>query len=85
MRRHRASTVEEMRIARELKEAENQRKVALINNREELKRRLIFQSQMGNRVRATVRDREAGRRVVEENQENTRRIGILKKLIKREE
>ncbi len=85
MRQHKSSTVEEMRVARELKAAEDQRKADLIKNKEDLERCLIFQSQMGDRVRATVRDREAGRRVVEENQENTRRIGILKQLIKREE
>jgi hypothetical protein len=84
-KRKRDSTVEEMRIARELKAEEMERKAQLIRNKEELARRLVFQTQMGNRVRAAVRDREAGRRVVEENNANTLRIGVLRKLIEREE
>jgi hypothetical protein len=84
-KRKRDSTVEEMRIARELKAEEMERKAQLIRNKEELERRLVFQTQMGNRVRAAVRDREAGRRVVEENNANTLRIGVLRKLIEREE
>ena len=85
MKQHKSSTAKEIRIARQLKAEEMQRKADLVKNKEELMRRLVFQSQMGNRVRAVVRDREAGRRVVAENNENTRRIGILKLLIKREE
>lgn len=85
MKRKRDSTVEEIRAARKLKAEENQRKAALVKNKEELERRLVFLSQMGSRVRAAVRDRELGRRVVEENQANTRRIGVLRQLIEQEE
>ncbi len=53
--------------------------------RKELDRCLVFQSQMGDRVRAAIKDREAGRRVVEENNANTRRIGVLRQRIQREE
>jgi hypothetical protein len=81
----RDSTVEEMRIARELKAEEMQRKAQLVRNKEELERRLVFQLGMGDRVRASIRDREWGRRVVEENNANTLRIGVLRKLIEREE
>ena len=50
---------------------------------EELKRRLKLQSKHGDRVRASVRNRITGQRIVRENDENTRRIGELRSLIKK--
>ena len=58
------------------------RKTALVNAKNELKERLSFQSQHGNRVRAAIKDPELGRRVVKENEENNRKILELKGEIK---
>ena len=56
--------------------------VAHRNDLNELKQRLSFQSQHGNRVRAAIKDPELGRRVVKENEENNRKILELKGEIK---
>ena len=68
---------------RDMVEAKRRRKQDLADAEKELKKRLIFKSKYGDRVRAAIRNRTEGKRVVKENSENNLRIAVLKQLIKK--
>ena len=81
--RRRQEVIDGINAEKEKREAERAEKRRLAELKAELERCLVFQSQMGDRVRAALRSREAGERVVAENNANSERIAELRALIKR--
>jgi len=68
---------------RDMVEAKRRRKQDLADAEKELGVRLVFKSKYGDKVRAAIRNRDEGKRVVKENSENNLRIAVLKQLIKK--